>query len=167
MEVTSKSLIRSAGLGEPWGGDPEMASMGPRPREAKREDFGRVVGYGKCDQTKTGQAHRPGDLRASSIHSPDSSADGIMIVKMKKGQELKVRCIARKVRPNGAFGSSITLNAHPSCAILDTRVSQKSMPSGHQCRPLASSTILAIVCDIRLFGTKATRRENGLCPRMP
>ncbi|PWN23545.1 insert subdomain of RNA polymerase alpha subunit [Microstroma glucosiphilum] len=71
MEVTSKSLIRSAGLGEPWGGDPEMASMGPRPREAKREDFGRVVGY-------------------------DSSADGIMIVKMKKGQELKVRCIARK-----------------------------------------------------------------------
>lgn len=72
MEVSSKSLIRSAGLGEPWGGDPEMADMGPRPKESRREDFGRVVGY-------------------------DSQADGITIVKMKKGQEIKVRCIARKV----------------------------------------------------------------------
>jgi hypothetical protein len=33
--------------------------------------------------------------------SSDSSADGIMIVKMKKGQELKVRCIARKVSRKG------------------------------------------------------------------
>lgn len=73
MEVTSKSLVRSNGLGEPWGGDPEMADMGPRPREMRREDFGRVVGY-------------------------DSAADGITLVKMKKGQELRVRCIARKVR---------------------------------------------------------------------
>ena len=47
MEVTSKGMIRSAGLGEPWGGDPEMAGMGPRPKEQKREDFGRVVGYGE------------------------------------------------------------------------------------------------------------------------
>ncbi|PWN26424.1 insert subdomain of RNA polymerase alpha subunit [Jaminaea rosea] len=72
MEVTSKSLVRSAGLGEPWGGDPEMAEMGPRPREARREEFGRVVG---ADQ---------------------EGRDGIMLVKMKRGQELKVRCIARK-----------------------------------------------------------------------
>jgi hypothetical protein len=57
MEVTSKSLIRSAGLGEPWGGDPEMASMGPRPREPKREDFGRVVGYG--ESTMPGRLGRP------------------------------------------------------------------------------------------------------------
>lgn len=88
MEVSSKSLIRSAGLGEPWGGDPEMADMGPRPREPRREDFGRVVGY-------------------------DSGADGITIVKMKKGQEVKVRCIARKVSRNPQKEKS-RLEAHRS-----------------------------------------------------
>lgn len=86
MEVTSKSLVRSNSLGEPWGGDPEMADMGPRPRERKVDDFGRVVGY-------------------------DSSADGVMIVKMKKGQELKIRCIARKV---SARVCSVNLVTNPT-----------------------------------------------------
>lgn len=86
MSVTSKMLIRSNGLGQPYDNDPEMremGAMGPTPDAQRTLDFGKPLGF---------------DI---------PQMDGIMLVKMRKGQELKVRCIARKVRLLDAGSSRI------------------------------------------------------------
>jgi DNA-directed RNA polymerase II subunit RPB3 len=72
MPVTSKMLIRTAELGQPYGNDPDMGAMGPQPNAQRSLDFGKPIGF------------------------DNPAADGIMLVKMRKGQELKIRCIARK-----------------------------------------------------------------------
>lgn len=72
MPVTSKMLIRSNSLGQPYDNDPDMGSMGPTPSAQRSLDFGKPIGFDNPRQ------------------------DGIMLVKMRKGQELKIRCIARK-----------------------------------------------------------------------
>ncbi|PWN50735.1 RBP11-like subunits of RNA polymerase [Violaceomyces palustris] len=67
MDVTSKDLIRSASMGNPYDDDGFQEPPAP-----KHPDFGKPVGH----------------------DDPDSQ--GIILVKMSKGQELDVRCIARK-----------------------------------------------------------------------
>lgn len=83
MQVTSKHLIRSNSLGSPYGDDEAMNAMGPMPSAQKSLDFGKPIGF------------------------DDPSVDGVMLVKMRKGQELKIRCIARKVRFQSPSGSRI------------------------------------------------------------
>lgn len=73
MPVTSKMLVRSNTMGDSYG---ELDGMGlpegPKPAKEKSLDFGKPLGF------------------------DDPSMDGVMLVKMRKGQELKIRCIARK-----------------------------------------------------------------------
>lgn len=70
MPVTSKMLVRSNNMGTSY--DDDMYSNDPQPSAVKSLDFGKPLGF------------------------DDPQMDGIMLVKMRKGQELRVRCIARK-----------------------------------------------------------------------
>lgn len=67
MPVTSKALVRSSTIRSDYEDD-----EGPKPKAQRSIDFGKPVGF------------------------DDPLVDGIMLVKMRRGQELKVRCIARK-----------------------------------------------------------------------
>jgi DNA-directed RNA polymerase II subunit RPB3 len=70
MPVTTKDLVRSAPL--PINSDPDLDNDAPKPLVQPDIDFGKPIGF------------------------DDPSVDGIMLVKMRRGQELKVRCMARK-----------------------------------------------------------------------
>lgn len=73
LDVTSADLIRSAFLGEPFPGDPMMNSEGPFPANpTKHVDFGKPA-------SQVGAVEHP-----------------ILIAKLAPGQELKLRCLARK-----------------------------------------------------------------------
>ena len=73
MPVTSKMLVRSNSMANPYGDDNDgMMSAGPTPTAERSLDFGKPLGF------------------------DDPTMDGVMLVKMRKGQELKIRCIARK-----------------------------------------------------------------------
>lgn len=146
MQITSKHLIRSSSLGNPYGDDEAMNAMGPVPSAQKSLDFGKPIGF------------------------DDPSEDGVMLVKMRKGQELKIRCIARKVRV--ALDTLIIAklfhladSMKPTNALVHFRALQRSTQNGHPSLQSASSTIHTTPFDTRPTGTSSMPRPSGRCRR--
>lgn len=69
MFVTSKDLIRSNTIANPYSDEAAFGPVAPR-----HPDFGKPVGQ------------------------DDPSKPDVMLVQLRKGQQIKARCIARKVR---------------------------------------------------------------------
>ena len=69
MFVTSKDLIRSNTIANPYSDEAAFGPVAPR-----HPDFGKPVGQ------------------------DDPSKPDVMLVQLRKGQHIKARCIARKVR---------------------------------------------------------------------
>ena len=77
----------------------------------------------------------------------------ILLVKLRRGQELKLQCIARKVSiMNRSFGR---------LCLSSIRVSPKNTPSGHRALQSDSSMILTTNSDIQPTGLKQTSVLNG------
>ena len=85
----------------------------------------------------------------------DPSVPPVLIARLGKGQEIKARCIAKKVRstdkPNYVERGLITV----------LRVSQKNMPSGHRALLSRSSTTHTTSSGIRRTGMNLTLSQNG------
>lgn len=104
------------------------------------------------------------EMRRKSYHLPvdDPNNPPVLICKMRKGQELKIRCIAKKVytpasSPTGVIYMSLTMH----------RVSQKSTPSGRHAQLSPLSTIHTTDYDIHRTGLRRTSRPSGHSARMP
>lgn len=138
MVVTTKDLVRSDTLGASYDSDGGMM-----PTAQRSLDFGKPIGF------------------------DDPSQPGITLVKMRKGQELKIRCIARKVRSASSVstGTSLSLSlSRLAYEILDasfSRALRKSMPNGHQSVPLGTSTIPGTRCGILRTGMSLMPRPSG------
>jgi len=94
-----------------------------------------------------------------SLQKDEQGVAPVLICKIRKGQELKVRCVAKKVSSLSCLSSLRFSSSH--------RVSQRSMQNGLLVPPSPLNTILTISFAIPPIGTKPISGLNGPSAIMP
>jgi len=87
----------------------------------------------------------------------EEGVEPVLITKMRKGQELHVKCVARKVEE---------INSSSTVIYKKARELPKSMQNGHRVLPWHLNMIPIISYAIHHTGLKAIKRPSGLSVRM-
>lgn len=106
----------------------------------------------------------PSPRGISSTRELDTCADdqdqGILILKLRKDQEIKLRCIAKKVRVQMEF-CRLCAYSHIHAFYDVSRALPRSTQSGVQPVASRSSTTPIIGCDTSTTGWRRMRRRSG------
>ena len=102
--------------------------------------------------------HVQDPLSWSNIAADDPNVPPVLIARLGKGQEIRARCIAKKVFPE--YASSLEMLLY-----LVSRVLRRNMLNGHHAPPFRSSTTRTTSFAIRRTGMKRILRRNGRSAR--
>jgi hypothetical protein len=104
---------------------------------------------------------RPSSSQTLIPKTEDPNVPPVLLCKIRKGQELKVRCVAKKVPFN--LPSPHTVSATDLLRLL-RRASRKSTQNGHHAPPSRLSTTRTTGFGTRPTGTSATSSRSGHSP---
>lgn len=122
----------------------------------RSEEFGHPVGKGTLCLRGLSKVMNLNFINCSSPGDPNHQP--VLICKIRKGQELRVKCTAKKVRVHPGVPVYLSLAIH--CR-LRSRGLQKSMQNGLRAQRCRLNTTRTTNSGIRRTGSKPTSERSG------